>query len=1243
MPVIPSFSLGSNFTRPHQSTVGDTSSPDRARATPQPPSARRNSNPSPRLAVPVTRRHSSDAASHTRTSDTSAASPGGRPFTSRFDSAASSSSAVEDHRGSARRGTSHSTGPPSRRRLSPPPNADSDGTWSRSRSAEVPLFTGEEAAAVSPGRRFMNMHRRARRERARNAGAYALYSSPIVDDTRSPNAVDDIGHDDMGVPTGGGASTAPSRDLGGAATTTGAFLRRAQYAAPTRADHVEAGQQQQRQARGTHTWTSLDARPSGRSPGEARLGTPDSLVQSSGPLTGRDSERDLVAEPAATTNIVPRADITILVAPPQVQLTTSRDALRRLTRDAYSSAPPHSSPMPGCGAPSSAPATSSGSLVPTTPLGSHGRRRGVARSDARANPTFRRWQRAASSSDEDEDVLPAASEGGESNAAAPMWQLPVLIAASRGHVAHLNERDYASSLGSASDSSRSGERGPSFDGRAEHADSHLRSTSQNSDSGAAGSPYTAPLRSFGAVSFAQGVHAVRTHEDSFALRSQHFVAVPPSSSDEQAQRDVSLSSPSGAQLSSALLRGARGSAAASSASSLSSALVGSVNRTPASLMLSWSTSSFAAAADTATPHPRRQQPVAARDARSHHGGADVRTVAAEDGGGGSTGVVVMGSGGARECQHASRPASPVLVPALNPAGVPETSETAAQAEVFPIPFAHAAPPSATVPHTSDAAGAVNTVQLPIATDGVVLLNHVRNVPAQGELYRLLRVFHREPLRQFPQALPGPPLAVRLPEAYNSGNEGDDDDDDMDGWDSDVEEGGDGGRRRRRSHSSHRNSFTASDPAVHASRPTAALENQPGHPSRRRRSRSLHSTLQGHSSSSSSRQRSRSTSLSSASPMMVEVSANNPRELFTRLVSDPADRRVEVRGLSSVPSSELFTSPHRSRGSRATRNSTHRISEPSIVASRTNADGSHGDAEEIPSHHARHTRSDSGTPARTRRPRLTFSDHSLPAESPFAASAAGTVGTSVCQAEVVANGFFNADIRLTHARAYAEAVSEAELAYGKGCYYTLPLTPFSSSPPRTQKLRAASDAMIDNTAPAMREVAPGAERRTSISDADEVMELLPRLNTVRTTSSCIQRNTRRCSASTITGGATGSAQAAHSNASTTSRENTPPSRLSPEPPRSVQERLDLPNPRLSSLRSPESPNENNSSSPITPASKGTPQAIRGTSTNYAQSSFVSNDCADAGATVGEYAPMTRISSPPRTPTRRSRYCKGVDNR
>lgn len=53
------------------------------------------------------------------------------------------------------------------------------------------------------------------------------------------------------------------------------------------------------------------------------------------------------------------------------------------------------------------------------------------------------------------------------------------------------------------------------------------------------------------------------------------------------------------------------------------------------------------------------------------------------------------------------------------------------------------------------------LRLPVAKEGVALLNPIHNVPPQGELHRLLRVYRRELLHQFPQALRGPPLVVRL--------------------------------------------------------------------------------------------------------------------------------------------------------------------------------------------------------------------------------------------------------------------------------------------------------------------------------------------------------------------------------------------------------------------------------------------------------------------------------------------------
>lgn len=1088
MPIAPNFSLRSHHPRGLQSGTEDSFPPDHARGSPQPPSTRPGSNPSPRLAGSATR----DGAAALR--------------------APSSEALVVDR--SDGRATSHS------------------------QTGAVPLFTAEEVEAASPGRRFMNIHRRARRERARSGTV--LGPSNATESRPYANNAESIEDYSIPLPVDTEASSATSPAL------TGASLRRGQYAAPGLINSADSGQH----ADIADTRVLPGSREVDQNPASAQLGASSSAIDSVGLLSGRGPGQGGSTGYSIPINVVPRADITILVAPPPVHLTTSHDALQRLTQGlvlAARSVPtlPRSAATSAQTTSSSAAGTTSSSCrPPAAPVGSHSDGE-VVGSHAAASAAV---TCARAFSDDDSNALPTfpACEARR----AVVWQLPILTITSRGHVARPSQHSSsAASLRSVSSPSRSAERSTSRVDRTESVDSQRRSVSQSVDSRAC-LPRAASSRSSREVSWVQHITAAEDVVGRDAAGQEGHVG-----------------------------------AALSNTSASTSTLATSASDTRAALGASQSPS----ACEVSAAHLHLQHRLTRDDGDSSHGcGGGKAPIAPQDSR--SCGRRSSGGGvGPHRSRPASRPVSltqapPALVPASAAANAPATPRTCARR------------PYAVASDTSSSAASPTAVHLPTAKNGVVLLSHVRDGPAQGELYRLLRVFYREPLQQFPQALPGPPLAVRLPSDY------DDDDDDHD----DRENGGNGDNPS--SVSSHE----------HAEEP-------------RRRSRSPYAMRHG----SFSRRRSRSSSVStrsSASQMMVEVNASNPRELFSRLLLDPADCAVEVRGLPSRPTSTLPTSsPRRSRRSRTSR-STHRGSQPSTPVSY--ADRSFDRAAQERQGTERHARSAFTTPARNQRPMMSLSGRSINA-----------AGASACQAEVVANGFFNAELRQEYAESYEAAAGVAEAEYGEGCYYTLPLIPLSSSPLHAAK-KPRNTCEAKSAGSVSKEATPGTGQYRPSGASGEKMELLPCLSGARRPSSSVQRGCLASSASSSSGDVVAwpTARSMHGadwSNSLASRENMAPDQLTPELPKSSGVRSDMLNPRSTSLRSRESLSAAHSGHSLAQASMDTPRQISCIAPDDLQASQLNGNCVEAAVTVGAYQAMARVDLSACAPVTRSDGRKAVD--
>ncbi|KAK7198271.1 hypothetical protein NESM_000784600 [Novymonas esmeraldas] len=219
------------------------------------------------------------------------------------------------------------------------------------------------------------------------------------------------------------------------------------------------------------------------------------------------------------------------------------------------------------------------------------------------------------------------------------------------------------------------------------------------------------------------------------------------------------------------------------------------------------------------------------------------------------------------------------------------------------------------------------VHLPVAKPGVVLLNHIHNEPPHGELYRLLRVYHREPLHQFPQALRGPLLAVRMTESAAEEDEE---------IDNAVHERERGARET----------------------PLQAGGRRDGRPHPRR--------------------------VSAAAAPTVAVSASHPRELYSRLVNDPVDSAVEV--VRAAPAA---------------------ASSASSATSLDAASGAH---------------------------RSVLNGFYGLDSTPFHTTA-----------EVVANGFYSAEARACKSRQHESHYRAAVEEYGESSYYRLDTVPDSAAP------------------------------------------------------------------------------------------------------------------------------------------------------------------------------------------------------
>lgn len=1111
MPVIPSFAHGSRRTQGPPGSTNNASSRGPPRSSPRPPSVRPDLPPSPRLAGLTARRSLTDV-----DGGDSAASDAGHSG----ELAASRSLSAESTPHQSHGGTPRDEGGVTSRSAS----------RSASRSGDVALLSGRESAAASPGRRFMNIHRRARRGRVRGEAGSVSGSDSEPQTPVAPGHFD--GDESDGPTTGDGGGTSVLHALGG--TPTGASLRRVQYAAAATAvtgagDRVPA---------------YAGAAQSGVE--GARLGASNSSVESGGgdQSSGRRSEGGAAPAAMLPPAVVPRSDITIVVAPPQVHLTTSRDALQRLAQRSAAGRPAQlpfrSSPTSGRLASTSA--APSSNATPATPT----ERRAAAESSDRQPPT------AHNSNVPD---------------VAATWQLPVLTAVRRGHVTHPAEWDDAPSLRSASASSSGGERGHSSGGsRASSVASQLRSVASGSG-GASGSRRT--------VSFTSGSREVSWARDAVdgdggagaaasAHAPAHRTAGLPSAGD-RGRRGLSQSAPSGLGVSTTSLR--RVVSGVSLTSSSFAAAAGAAERRSAvdsSLVASPSPSSVAAGA-SGLPQMPAAPPRSVQWPRSPAGNVPLHFYQRL----GATDAVGRSHRGAEE-RAASRSVSAHAGAASSlrghrPSRPPSPLQTAAL-----IPTAAAGPAAATEHAAEFSAGEAMgaSVQLPAATDGVVLLNHVHNAAAQGELYRLLRVLHPEPLQHFPEALRGPPLAVRLPggvaEVDGAGEA-------AGGW-------GHGPQSRSRSGSSA--SASAVENAYGVSR----------HRSRSRsRSRSPLSTHRGRSSSSTS----------STSHAMVEVDASHPRALFTRLVSDPDDRTVAVRNVPSAASSALSTSPRRSRRGLAT-TSGGRRAVPS-TASTSHAERS----------------LDEGQP------------HSAFIASAGVRAAAPIVAqTGTYQAELVANGFFNAEVRLGRSRRDAEAATAAEEEYGEGCYYTLPLIPLSGSPQRSARPAVVQDVITE------------AVHESTAGDAEDDMEQLPRLAVRRTISSRVQRSRQRTTASTGSGCSALSAPCAPvdaSNESISGRANAAPSRTTPEPPTPLSGRPEQPNPRAALMKGVGASCASSCASPTSPAQRGGREPrIHSASSEDLQQSRLNERVA---VQEGEYAPMHRILDTARSPMRRRRSGEG----
>ncbi|CAM70551.1 hypothetical protein, unknown function [Leishmania infantum JPCM5] len=283
------------------------------------------------------------------------------------------------------------------------------------------------------------------------------------------------------------------------------------------------------------------------------------------------------------------------------------------------------------------------------------------------------------------------------------------------------------------------------------------------------------------------------------------------------------------------------------------------------------------------------------------------------------------------------------------------------------------------------------LRLPVAKEGVALLNHIHNVPPQGELYRLLRVYRREWLHPFPQALRDPPLAVRLADGAEA-SETIDEDECASDWEDYINGATSGAGRGRRSDST----WGTANAATHRSY------------ARRRGGRGgLY------------RYRTPFAATAAVDVPTVEVNASHPHELYSRLVSDPVDCAVEVvhPGAATASAASFMRSlsvpcSARQAGGRGGVHVDRSSGAAVLGVSRgSRLSGGGRSACEVSSSRS----SSQGNP--------THGDGAMPVPSRSGA-------------EVVANGFYSAEARASKAQQDELQRRRAVAEYGEASYYSL---------------------------------------------------------------------------------------------------------------------------------------------------------------------------------------------------------------
>ncbi|KAG5497664.1 hypothetical protein JKF63_03929 [Porcisia hertigi] len=317
--------------------------------------------------------------------------------------------------------------------------------------------------------------------------------------------------------------------------------------------------------------------------------------------------------------------------------------------------------------------------------------------------------------------------------------------------------------------------------------------------------------------------------------------------------------------------------------------------------------------------------------------------------------------GREEAVGASRSASPHTA-SIAESGVTPTArnDSASRAERGPLPQP------------------ASRLRLPVAEEGVVLLNHLQNVLPQGELYRLLCLRHREPLNHFPRVFRGPPLAVKLTIGAGAGE--------LLGepryvteWEEDY------------------NNLTSSA----GSTDTSSTANT---------TVSLSLTLQQRGGGRRHRYSTSSATTAASDASMVEVNATHPRELYSRLISDPVPCEVEVfrpaaGGAAEAPFIKCTSVPP--------------------TAQRSNdRDGVYFDRF-------------SGA--------VVLGGHSTSKGEPCGANRS-VAALSRTSAVVVANGFYNSTVHESRARQLQSAYEKAVAEYGEASYYSVDAPPMHGTAP-----------------------------------------------------------------------------------------------------------------------------------------------------------------------------------------------------